>query len=305
MKKRYQFYAVLCLLACLAAAPAISGQAGEMEEEALVILDGEEPADAGGSAGEEQAAEEPGGLLIESVDVVSAKEPTEEEKQILSALEAEEKKQRELRERQQAAENQENPVPEFHVNPLDYPAASITENTCEIYEYLTEELGLNHAAACGVLGNIHLESAFFPLALGDGGTSYGICQWHLGRFSGLIAYCNERGLDYNTLEGQLSYMSYELDTGYAGVLSYLQSVPDTQQGAYDAAYYWCIGYELPKDMYYRGAQRGNLAANEYFPRDFSQEEPESGGTPEAPPLSIDGSKAGFCLPASQIEALSD
>lgn len=301
MKKRYQFYAAVGFLACCMAAPVCTGQA---EEEALVISEDVAEETPEENPKEQPEAEEQDGFLIESVDVVSTKEPSKEEKKIVNALEAEARK-REEKQREEAAKN--NPIPEFHVNPLDYPPANITENTRQIYEYLTGELGLNHAAACGVLGNIHLESSFFPLALGDGGTSYGICQWHLGRFSGLIAYCNENGLDYNTLEGQLDYMKYELETGYSGVFSYIKSVPDTQQGAYDAAYYWCIGYELPNDMYYRGAQRGNLAANEYYTRDFSQEEPaaEGAGNPGGPLLTIDSNAAGFYLPAVNLEVLSE
>lgn len=303
MKKRYQLYAAVGALAFCMAAPVWSGQA-EAEEEPLVISEGEEAELPEESPAEQPEAEEADGFLIESVDVVSTKEPSKEEKKIVNDLEAEARK-REEKQREEAAKN--NPIPEFHVNPLDYPPANITENTRQIYEYLTGELGLNHAAACGVLGNIHLESAFFLLALGDGGTSYGICQWHLGRFSSLIAYCNEAGLDYNTLEGQLSYMRYELETGYSGVLSYIKSVPDTQQGAYDAAYYWCVGYELPNDMYYRGAQRGNLAANEYYTRDFSQEEAldEGAENPAGPLLTIDSNAAGFYLPMVDLEVLSE
>lgn len=93
----------------------------------------------------------------------------------------------------------------FSVDPSKYPSANISENTETIYWYLRNNMGLNHAAACGVLANIHLESNFNPLSLGDGGTSYGICQWHNGRFNNLISYCNGNGLDYNTLTGQLSY----------------------------------------------------------------------------------------------------
>lgn len=51
-----------------------------------------------------------------------------------------------------------------------------------VFEFLTTELGLNSAAACGVLANIEAESNFILTSYGDGGTSYGLCQWHDGRF---------------------------------------------------------------------------------------------------------------------------
>ena len=166
----------------------------------------------------------------------------------------------------------------FSVDPSKYPSANITENTNRIYQYLVTEMKLNHAAACGVLANIQCESNFNPLAQGDSGSSYGICQWHNGRFSNLMSYCNGSGSDYNTLSGQLSYMQHELTSSYNGVWGYIHSVPDSAQGAYDAAYYWCVYFETPDHTYERAAQRGNLAKNEYYGKTF--------GTPAKPENTI-------------------
>ena len=234
-----------------------------------------EEGDTSGSTGadnEQAGSGMSGGLVIESMEVVSAREPSPEEKKAVEEVKREARKRDEQKLRQLQEEHQQ--MEGFRVNPLDYPAASISDNTRKIYEYLTEKLELNHAAACGVLANIHLESSFYPLALGDGGTSYGICQWHLGRFRRLILYCNVNGFDYNTLDGQLAYLNYELHAGYKGILDYLQEVPDTADGAYAAAYRWCTGFEMPDDMYYRGARRGNLAAKEYYPNNFKEESKE-------------------------------
>ena len=167
----------------------------------------------------------------------------------------------------------------FSVDPSKYPAANVGETTVFIYQYLISNLGLNHAGACGVLANIQLESNFNSLALGDGGSSYGICQWHNGRFNNLISYCNGNGFDYNTVGGQLQYLSHELASNYPSVLSYVRNVPDTAQGAYDAAYYWCMHFEVPDHTAERAAQRGNLAKNEYFGKTFeSAGETETGVT---------------------------
>ena len=156
----------------------------------------------------------------------------------------------------------------FKIDASKYPPADKGLNTLMIYEYCVDELGLNHAAACAVLANIQLESGFSPLALGDGGTSYGICQWHLGRFSSLMSFCTANNLDYNTVDGQLEYMKAEFSGGYSSTYAYLKSVPNTKQGAFDAAYYMCIHFEMPDMAVERGKQRGNLAANEYFDMDF-------------------------------------
>lgn len=156
----------------------------------------------------------------------------------------------------------------FSVDSSKYPAANVGENTIIIYQYLTSTMGLNHAGACGVLANIQLESNFNSLALGDGGSSYGICQWHNGRFNNLISFCNGMGTDYNTVNGQLQFLSYELEKSYPAVLHYIKNVPDTAQGAYDAAYYWCMYFEIPDHTVERAVQRGNLAKNEYFGKTF-------------------------------------
>lgn len=285
-----------------AAAIDTAGVEHAYDEDAILPEENEVQADGSGAPGQSDTEIEAGELVIEAIEVVSVTEPSAEEKKAVDEM-AKAMKQREEKAKEEALK--ENPIIGFHVNPLDYPAANVSENTRQIYVYLTEELELNHAAACGVLANIHLESSFFPLALGDGGTSYGICQWHLGRFNGLIAYCNANGFDYNTLEGQLHYLQYELETGYTGVLSYLREVPDTEAGAYDAAYYWCIGFEKPDDMYYRGARRGNLAKNEYFPKDLTQVQDDSEEDQEAlqahdwseQELTLVSAATGFWMPA--------
>ncbi len=150
----------------------------------------------------------------------------------------------------------------------DVTAANISaaEGEEEIFEYLIRELKLNKAAACGVLANIHYESGFNPHAVGDGGTSYGICQWHLGRYFSLVDYCGRIHLPYGSVEGQMKYLEYELAGGYAGVLDYLRQVPETEIGAYEAGYYWCYHYESPAQILRQSTLRGNAAKNSYWPR---------------------------------------
>ena len=161
-----------------------------------------------------------------------------------------------------------------------YPVGDITENTNEIYDYLRNVLGLNHAAACGVLANIQCESNFASTAVGDGGTSYGLCQWHLGRFSALINWCNANGYEYHSIQGQLGYLTCELQVGYASVYQYLLSVPDTAQGAYDAAYYWCKYFEIPSNLEYNSQMRADLAMNLYYPKTLGTQGTEETETEE-------------------------
>ena len=133
-----------------------------------------------------------------------------------------------------------------------------------IYEFLVNKMGFTSAAACGVLANIQYESGFAPTKLGDHGTSYGICQWHNGRYSRLRKYCSQNGFNYKTVEGQLQYLKYELEKYYPKVLAYLKSVPNTYSGAYDAAYYWCYNFEVPSNRKYKSDERGRLSQNAYW-----------------------------------------
>lgn len=136
----------------------------------------------------------------------------------------------------------------------------------QVYAYLTSQMGLNSAAACGIMANIEVESGFTLTAIGDSGTSFGLCQWHEGRYTALITYCASRGLDYRSLMGQLEYLQYELRTNYTSLLAQLNLVEDSAQGAYQAGYLWCVKFERPADMEVKGVTRGNLAQYKYWYR---------------------------------------
>ena len=136
----------------------------------------------------------------------------------------------------------------------------------EIFDFLTNEMVLSDAAACGVLANIEHESAFQPTIIGDKGTSYGLCQWHNDRFTALRGYCTALGLDYRTVEGQMAYLKYELGNKYTSLLLTLQAIDNTPDGAYKAAYLWCIQFERPSNAQVKAVQRGELARGKYWPR---------------------------------------
>ena len=128
-----------------------------------------------------------------------------------------------------------------------------------IFKFLTREMGLNAAAACGVVSNVKHESDYKTTCVGDNGTSYGICQWHASRKTRLISWCDSHNYDYKSLKGQLYYLEYELKTYYPSVLSKLKAVSNTAQGAYDAGYQFCYNFEAPANRAARSATRGNYA----------------------------------------------
>ena len=112
----------------------------------------------------------------------------------------------------------------------------------QVYQYLTEQMGLPSSSACGILANIEKESAFNPNIVGDQGTSYGLCQWHAGRYTALKTFCRAKGLDYQTVAGQLAYLRYELETNYSDLLAELRVQKNDADGAYRAAYLWCVEF---------------------------------------------------------------
>ena len=141
-------------------------------------------------------------------------------------------------------------------------------NEQTVFDFLTSDLGLNSAAACGVMANIEKESNFQPDIYGDNGTSYGICQWHDfgdgGRFTRMKEYCAGLGLDYKDLIAQLRYLGYELQNFYPKVWNVLVSAENTPEGAYEVAYYWCYNFEIPANRGENSEKRGILARDTYW-----------------------------------------
>lgn len=159
------------------------------------------------------------------------------------------------------------PVPNPTENPgstLDYMNSSKYSNEQKCYFYLTREMGLNSAAACGILSNIKAECSFNPND--QTGKYYGICQWGDGRLSNMKKYCEKNGYDYTSLEGQLRFLQYELASSYPKVLKMLKETSDTPQGAYEAGYNFCYDYERPANKAASSVKRGNMAKDTYYPK---------------------------------------
>lgn len=149
---------------------------------------------------------------------------------------------------------------------VEYPAFSFDcaggEIQDTVFLFLTRELGLCSAAACALMGNFQVECAWNLAAVGDGGTSYGLCQWHNERWQSLISFCASNGYDAGDCEGQLRYLEYELtSTSESAVMSYLRSIPDNESGSRDAALYFAKHFErCSSDSY---SMRQSYAATFY------------------------------------------
>ena len=61
-------------------------------------------------------------------------------------------------------------------------------------------------------------------------------------------------------------MKHELETSYSAVLSYIKGVANTADGAYNAAYRWCLKFEIPADTEATSQKRGQIARDTYWPK---------------------------------------
>lgn len=129
--------------------------------------------------------------------------------------------------------------------PTPAPAVNLSGGSAQeqIMNYITGTMGLNRAAACGIVAHMRHESSCNPQAFNPAGY-YGLCQWGGGRYENLMNWCGANGLDYTTIAGQLQFMNMELNGAYSGVLSQLQGVADSADGAYDAAWIFGMSYEV-------------------------------------------------------------
>lgn len=138
-------------------------------------------------------------------------------------------------------------------------------NKEKVYNALRGE-GLSLALVCGIMANIQRESNYNPTAKGDSGTSYGLCQWHKGRWDLLKSYCAERGLSPAEITSQIKFMLWEFKQHFTTAWNSMMVEPDTAQGAYNVAYTMCVKYEIPASKETKGKQRGEIASQLYAER---------------------------------------
>ena len=84
----------------------------------------------------------------------------------------------------------------------------------KIFNFFTRN-GLTPAQASGFIGNFYAESSLNPAARNPndkGKVSEGLAQWRGSRRDDLIAYSQQNGLDYKTLDAQLNFVMHELRT---------------------------------------------------------------------------------------------
>lgn len=158
--------------------------------------------------------------------------------------------------------------------PNNYSAADNEPHPDIIYAFLTEQMGMTPAAACGALGNMQLESSCIPDIIEngwtwEGGGGYGIIQWtnthpngrtYAGtllsegdtfyyqdglRRTNLVNYCVTHGLDYKSLYGQLAFLQEEMNhyAVYSSAIQQMNACENTLEGAKEACRIWLLNIE--------------------------------------------------------------
>lgn len=118
----------------------------------------------------------------------------------------------------------------------------------EMVRYLMQH-GLSASGAAAVVGNLQQESSLNPGAVGDGGTSYGLAQWHNERWTALRKFAASRGAKASSWTTQLDFLMSELKSGYGDLHRRLRGNEDASR----LAVAFMQKFERPADSASNGA----------------------------------------------------
>lgn len=141
------------------------------------------------------------------------------------------------------------------VTNTSFPAGQVAAAST-VVDFLVNK-GLTKEQAIGIAANLQQESGFKTGILGDHGTSMGLAQWHDNRMTNLKTWTADNNLDYMTVDGQLEFLWYELNTSEKSALNAIKST-DTPE---DAAYAFTVKFERPANKDTRGKERSAIATS--------------------------------------------
>lgn len=135
-------------------------------------------------------------------------------------------------------------------------------NKNKVFEALSS-YGLSVAAIAGIMANIRTESNYNPIAKGDSGTSFGLCQWHKSRWTALKNYCSVQNLDVSTIPAQIEFMLFEMEKSYKSVYQAIRNAGEGATAAGEVAALMCIKYEIPANATASAEKRRSRAITLY------------------------------------------
>ena len=151
----------------------------------------------------------------------------------------------------------------------DFSGSSGEEKTMH---YLISQ-GLTGEQAAGIAGNLQQEGGFDPKA--DNITHHGIAQWDKQiRWPKVSAYISSKGMDPNTLEGQLVGLKWEAQD--RGQWQKIKNVKSVQE----ASDIWLKEFEIPGDYAIESPRRAAFG-NQLFAK-YGNYRPPAGTVPSGP-----------------------
>ena len=115
-----------------------------------------------------------------------------------------------------------------------------------IYNQLTEVYGYSDAAARAIMANMANEHSDMDPESGRGTYYIGLCTWEGDRDDKLKDWCNEKGYDPYSIDGQLAFMQHELtSSGYKWYDLVYEKLMDDNVSFEDKTKYFCTYYEAP------------------------------------------------------------
>lgn len=128
---------------------------------------------------------------------------------------------------------------------IDAPPDIPLEEKEEIVYQTLIDAGFSPAGACGIMGNIAVESPDFdPSAINESSGALGLFQWNdVGdRQQHFKDFCKEQKLNWNSIDSQLEFAIYEL-SGADPIACRLDDFLKETDDAYTAAAEFTAGFE--------------------------------------------------------------
>lgn len=156
------------------------------------------------------------------------------------------------------------PVENEPIDTVSYTVGFDNEST--IFNFLTEILGLNQAAASGILTNIACASYFRPGTIGEGGAAFGLLQWRTIRYAAMMSWCKSNNKRYATVDGQMWFLKHDLEDSYPELLAAMKDTENTPEGACEATRKWYAEYNSSAGDESVADFRAQLVQNLYYPK---------------------------------------
>ena len=108
--------------------------------------------------------------------------------------------------------------------------AVVAQTGCSAVSYFVNQ-GWSFDQACGLVGNLLVESNLSPTATGDKGAAYGIAQWHPDRQATCASFLGVSSMRGTSVSQQLTCVQHELENAEKGAAKKIRTATSAGQAA--------------------------------------------------------------------------